>query len=340
MGRRAIWLWSLGCAPGLLFGLTVVAVIAATGSRATVAVAGVPPRALQAYVDAAELTAERNAGCHLRWTIVAAVAQIESTHAAGHRIDALGNVTPPIIGAPLDGTAGRAAVADTDHGTYDDDTVHDRALGPLQILPATWRDVRVDGNNDGRRDPQNIDDASAGAAELLCRSGDLRDLPTLRHALLGYNSSDAYVAAVLDALAVFDAAANGAMPGNERAEAAIAAALTQIGKPYVWGATGPDSYDCSGLTQWAYAQAGVSLPRTSREQWNAGPHPTVDDLRRGDLLFYANDVTDPSTIYHVAMYVGAGNMIEAPHTGASVRTRLVRLRYLIGVVRPSAPADP
>lgn len=335
MSKRAIWLWCGGLAPGLLFGLTVVAVVAAAGSRATVPIAGIPDRAVQAYVAAAERTAERNPGCHLRWTIVAAVGQIESQHAAGHKIDALGNVSPHIIGAPLDGSAGRAYVPDTDHGAYDDDTTYDRAVGPLQILPTTWRDAAADGNDDRRLDPHNIDDASASTAQLLCTSGDLGDLVTLRQALFHYNASETYVAAVLDAIAVLDAAASNSAPGSESAEAAVAAALTQLGKPYVWGATGPDSYDCSGLTQWAYAQTGVVLPRTSRQQWNAGPHPPLNDLRRGDLIFYGDDAADPLTIYHVAMYVGEGLMIEAPHAGASVRTRPVRLRYLVGIARPA-----
>ena len=89
--------------------------------------------------------------------------------------------------------------------------------------------------------------------------------------------------------------------------------------PYVYAGNGPGTFDCSGLTRWAYGHAGVALPRTSREQWFVGPHPALADLQPGDLLFWANDVSDPATIHHVALYVGNGWMIHAPHTGDVVR---------------------
>jgi cell wall-associated NlpC family hydrolase len=116
--------------------------------------------------------------------------------------------------------------------------------------------------------------------------------------------------------------------------AAIDAARTRLGLPYVWGATGPTTFDCSGLTQWAYAQAGVTLPRTSREQWYAGPHPALEQLLPGDLLFWAIDPTDPSTIHHVALYIGDGYMIEAPHPGAVVHVTPVYLDGYFGATRP------
>jgi cell wall-associated NlpC family hydrolase len=118
---------------------------------------------------------------------------------------------------------------------------------------------------------------------------------------------------------------------------AIASARTRLGSPYVWGATGPATFDCSGLTQWAYAAAGVALPRTSREQWFVGPHPNLDELQPGDLLFWATDPTDPLTIHHVALYIGSGYMIEAPHTGAVVHVTAVYLDGFIGATRPVLP---
>jgi cell wall-associated NlpC family hydrolase len=124
-------------------------------------------------------------------------------------------------------------------------------------------------------------------------------------------------------------------PPNAVAAAALAAARTRLGDPYVWGATGPDTFDCSGLTGWAYAQAGLQLPRTAAEQWYAGPHPSLAELAPGDLLFWATDTTNPATIHHVGLYIGNGQMIAAPHTGAVVTVQPVYWTGYIGAVRPT-----
>ncbi|MGW1048002.1 NlpC/P60 family protein [Streptomyces sp. NPDC001118] len=103
-------------------------------------------------------------------------------------------------------------------------------------------------------------------------------------------------------------------PASGRAAAAFSAAQSQIGKPYVYGATGTASYDCSGLTSWAYAQAGISIPRTSQEQATIGTRiDSVNDLQVGDLVFFYGD------IHHVGLYAGNGQVLHAPHTGAVVR---------------------
>jgi cell wall-associated NlpC family hydrolase len=121
---------------------------------------------------------------------------------------------------------------------------------------------------------------------------------------------------------------------NRTAAAAVRTALGQVGKPYRWGATGPASYDCSGLVRFAYADAGLSLPRTSRQQWSAGRHVRVADLRPGDLVFWAHNPADPATIHHVGMYVGQGLMVHAPHTGALVRVDAVGPAGYTGATRP------
>jgi peptidoglycan DL-endopeptidase CwlO len=121
---------------------------------------------------------------------------------------------------------------------------------------------------------------------------------------------------------------------NRTAAAAVRAALSQVGKPYRWGATGPASFDCSGLTRFAYTAAGLSLPRTSRQQWSAGRHLEVADLRPGDLVFWAHDPANPATIHHVGMYVGQGLMVHAPHTGALVRVDAMRPSGYAGATRP------
>ncbi len=96
-------------------------------------------------------------------------------------------------------------------------------------------------------------------------------------------------------------------------------ALTQIGKPYQWGGAGPESYDCSGLTMVAWEHAGVQLGHYTGWQWDSGPHVPLDQLQRGDLVFYATDTSDPSTIHHVGIYIGNASMVDAPYTGAFVR---------------------
>ena len=103
------------------------------------------------------------------------------------------------------------------------------------------------------------------------------------------------------------------VPASQRAGAAFAAAQGKIGSPYVYGATGPGSFDCSGLTSWAYAQAGVSIPRTSEAQANAGPHLGMSQLQQGDLVIFYGDA------HHVGFYAGNGMVLHAPKPGASVR---------------------
>jgi cell wall-associated NlpC family hydrolase len=100
-------------------------------------------------------------------------------------------------------------------------------------------------------------------------------------------------------------------PTSTQAGQAVAFAYAQLGKPYVYGATGPDNYDCSGLVQAAWASAGLSIPRTTYEQWAALPHIPLSDLQPGDLILYNGES-------HVAIYVGDGEIIDAPHTGAVV----------------------
>jgi cell wall-associated NlpC family hydrolase len=98
---------------------------------------------------------------------------------------------------------------------------------------------------------------------------------------------------------------------------AAAAAMSQRGKPYVWGAAGPNSYDCSGLTMWAYAQVGVSLPHSSRAQYGMGKSVSANALMPGDLLFYGSSA---GSIHHVAMYIGDGMLVHASTTGTPVKT--------------------
>jgi hypothetical protein len=113
----------------------------------------------------------------------------------------------------------------------------------------------------------------------------------------------------------------------------LTAAKSRIGSKYVWGAAGPNTFDCSGLVQWSFARAGIAMPRVSEEQWLTGPHVPYADARPGDLLFWHYDPTDPTNIDHVAIYWGNGMMVVAPHTGLDVEYVPVPLSNLAGVVR-------
>ncbi|WP_327088784.1 NlpC/P60 family protein [Nonomuraea sp. NBC_01738] len=111
-------------------------------------------------------------------------------------------------------------------------------------------------------------------------------------------------------------------------------ALTQLGKPYVWAAAGPSSYDCSGLTMRAWERAGVGIDHWTGTQWTSGPHVPLPELRRGDLLFFGRISADPGTIHHVGMYIGRGLMVHAPQTGDVVRIASMWRRDLVGATRP------
>ncbi|MDQ0960900.1 cell wall-associated NlpC family hydrolase [Streptomyces sp. B4I13] len=113
-------------------------------------------------------------------------------------------------------------------------------------------------------------------------------------------------------------------------KAAVRFATAQMGKPYVWGAEGPRSFDCSGLTSEAWKSAGRPIPRTSQEQWKQLPHVAVQDMRPGDLIIYFGDAS------HVAMYVGDGAIIHAPRPGRTVTLAGAGTMPILGVVRPDA----
>jgi cell wall-associated NlpC family hydrolase len=122
----------------------------------------------------------------------------------------------------------------------------------------------------------------------------------------------------------------------EQGDIAANWAISQIGKPYQWGGAGPDSYDCSGLTMDAWARAGVTLLHWTGYQWPSGPHIPISQLRRGDLLFFATDTSDPATIHHVGIYIGNGEMVDAPYTGVDVRIdSIYQPGGLIGATRPA-----
>ncbi|MFI9272486.1 NlpC/P60 family protein [Kitasatospora sp. NPDC052896] len=117
-------------------------------------------------------------------------------------------------------------------------------------------------------------------------------------------------------------------PASDRAAVAVAAALSKVGSPYVYGSTGPGAFDCSGLMYWSWRQAGVTLPRTSQAQAFGGRRISLSEARPGDLVIFFKDM------HHVGMYVGGGTVVHAPHPGARVRYESVAVMPVAAVVRP------
>ncbi|MBM7441305.1 C40 family peptidase [Streptomyces sp. HB132] len=136
-----------------------------------------------------------------------------------------------------------------------------------------------------------------------------------------------------DALAASGALSSVRTPSAEGGEA-VRYAVEQIGKPYAWGAEGPESYDCSGLTSQAWSSAGLMIPRTSQEQWRRLPRVPVGSLRPGDLVVYFPKAT------HVALYIGDGLVVQAPRPGATVKVSPLASNPLLGAVRPDPGSEP
>ncbi|MER7073480.1 hypothetical protein [Terrabacter sp. NPDC000476] len=161
---------------------------------------GIPALALAAYRRAAGVLGGADPGCGVDWALLGAIGRVESNHArfGGSTLDARGIARPGIIGIPLDGSRGTARIRDTDGGTLDRDRVFDRAVGPMQFIPTSWRLAGRDGDGDGVADPQSLTDAVTGAGVLLCSGGtDLRRPGAAYRAVLRYNHSDAYARTVL-----------------------------------------------------------------------------------------------------------------------------------------------
>jgi len=246
------------------------------------ATAGIPRGYLRDYQTAAASCAG------LGWTVLAGVGKVESDH-------------------------GRAPSLVSPTG----------AQGPMQFEPATWAAYGVDADGDGKADPFDPADAIQAAADYLCALGVARN-PT--DALIAYNcgntgpacqaASAGYAALVLRWADRYGRLGNPDAVGGAAA-LAINAALAEVGTPYVWGGESTAGFDCSGLVQWSYAKAGIALPRVAQDQYDAGPAvPVGAPLAAGDLVFFG---TSRANVEHVGIYLGAGRMVDAPHTGAVVR---------------------
>jgi len=337
----------------------------AVGCGAPQTMHGIPAPALAAYTAAVTNVTTYVPSCQgLSWADLAALAQVESSQMAGETIPADGTVTPPIYGPELNGTNGNRLVKDTDHGVLDADTVYDRAVGPMQILPSTWTSLRSRmhlplGN------PQNIFDAALTAAVYLCGDGrDLSDQSQLSAAIFEYNNSQQYVQQVESWIAVYSAQGQNPQAGN-KGQVAIAAAEKYLGTPYSYAGGSPSGptlghcdasvgggylnkvcyanttvgFDCSGLALYAYAQVGIQLPRNSQQQYDDAPTKYtraqgLSVLAPGDLVFFADQPSNPDAwdgnVHHVGIYIGAGMMIDAATTGTKVREEPVWLDQYSG----------
>jgi len=168
---------------------------------AVVAGLGIPLATLDAYLRAEAALAVERPGCGIQWWMLAGIGRVESNHGryGGAQLIANGDTAPRIVGIALDGRAGVAAIADSDAGIWDGDVTWDRAVGPMQFIPGTWRRYQADGNGDGASNPNNVYDAANGAGRYLCNAaGHMEDDASLTRAYLSYNHSDAYAAEVLN----------------------------------------------------------------------------------------------------------------------------------------------
>ncbi|TMQ92033.1 CHAP domain-containing protein [Actinomadura soli] len=272
-------------------------------------VAGIPANYLALY---------RKAGAQHRipWEILAAIGAVESNHGRSH--------APGVRSG--ENYAG--------------------ASGPMQFLSGTWAAFGADGNHDGKRDRYDPADAIPAAARYLRHSGAPQKM---RAALLEYNDSDKYVNDILSRARRYkttDTTANPppeCAPGsaittnNETIEKIIAFAMAQRGKPYVFGAAGPNAWDCSSLVQAAYRAAGLTIPRTTFAQWPFGVRVPNNQAQPGDLVFFnSGPGTSSNRPGHVGLVIAPGKMVAARcstcHPAIGVET--YRRQDWIGTTRP------
>ncbi|WP_246056413.1 lytic transglycosylase domain-containing protein [Nocardioides eburneiflavus] len=166
----------------------------------------IPQAALSAYQRAEAVINGADKGCNLPWELIAAIGRVESDHGrfGGNVLDEQGVAQPGIYGIALNGKNNTQDIADTDAGQYDNDTRHDRAVGPMQFIPSTWAVVGVDGDSDGTRNPQDIDDSALATAVYLCSGDDdLSSEQGQRASVYRYNHSNAYVDLVLEIMQAY-----------------------------------------------------------------------------------------------------------------------------------------
>jgi cell wall-associated NlpC family hydrolase len=239
-------------------------------------------------------------------------------------------------GLPWSVLAGIGEV-ESDDGRSDLPGVHSGANdagaeGPMQFEPATFAEFAVNADPGQPLSPYDPADAIYTAAAMLCANGARGGTPAgIEQAIFAYNHAWWYVSQVMAWAARY--ATQG---GSHVVATAIAFAMAQLGKPYQWGAAGPDSYDCSGLVYAAYAAAGIRIARTTYQWQQDGPVIPLSQIQPGDLLFSAGSDGTASNPGHVVMYLGGGQVIEAPQTGQDVQVDPVDLDSVTVATRPAA----
>ena len=286
-----------------------------SGTPSALAVQEIPPFLLPRY-EAAPACAG------LPWQIVAAIGWVESRHGDGRINPTTGDTSPPIIGPALSGTGGTVAIPATPESiAFTGDPVWDHAVGPMQFLTSTFDAWAVLASGDALPNPNNAFDAIATAGRLLCDGQP--QIESITDAIRRYNDSDAYVTELLAKAVAYGMTLGGSAAGEATVSGDVATVIAfaeaQLGKPYQWGATGPNAYDCSGLTQAAYAAAGIQIDRTSYDQATEGVAVNWLDapIEAGDLIFTADGQGQP--LGHVGVAIGGKQWIVAPYTGTVVQ---------------------
>jgi cell wall-associated NlpC family hydrolase len=265
------------------------------GAPTALAMQDIPANYLAWYMAAAQTCPG------LPWSVLAGIGKVESNH---------GRSTLPGVRSG----ANRAG-----------------AEGPMQFLPGTFAKYAVNADPGSLLTPYDPADAIYAAARMLCADGARGGTRAgIQQAIFDYNHADWYVAEVL-AWAV-----RYATPAGTGAVAtAITFAEAQMSKPYCWGGQGPACFDCSGLVFAAYAAAGIHIARTTYQWQQDGPQIPLSQIQPGDLLFSAGADGTPANPGHVVMYLGSGQVIQAPETGQDVQIDPLDLAAVVVATRPA-----
>jgi cell wall-associated NlpC family hydrolase len=339
----ALLVMALLAAPVVVFASSGFLAISSTSCTSTTGAASTQPGASQLARDsipADYLALFQSIGARygVPWVILAGIGKVESD-------DGQSNLPGVSSGANAFGAAGPMQIGIGGAAGNE--------WGGTPVHPASEQvnGVATDANGDGIASVYEPADAIAGAAKYLLQNG---VLDNIAQAIFAYNHLESYVQAVLywasqyaqsgyaasqvsaasTPQCLVAASEGGNLP--TAVQIAIGYAEQQLGKPYQWGASGPDAFDCSGLVMMAYRAAGITLPRTSQEQWAAGPRIGSSQVQPGDLVFFAGADGTAAAPGHVGLVIGNGLMIEAYAAGFPVRIAPYSDRDPVGFTRPWA----